>query len=206
MSAPLPDAQRARAALIVQLVRREREAASDRLRMPEPMVISDRRSVDSLHNAGAVDGVVLPLYEAYARSLSRLLPPHGLVLELGCGSAQCVTHFARRRPDARVIGIDLSSEMIRQGSELVRRLGLAANRVRDDAAKRHGVDRFTLISTAEPDLMANDPSRKLMRQIFGCVAEYDKSQLVLKLAAAKVRLRACALSNWPTSCPDPSAE
>jgi DNA invertase Pin-like site-specific DNA recombinase len=47
-----------------------------------------------------------------------------------------------------------------------------------------------LISVAEPDLMANDPTRKLMRQLMGAVAEYDKNQIVLKLRGARLRKRA----------------
>lgn len=34
-----------------------------------------------------------------------------------------------------------------------------------------------------------DPSRKLIRQIFAALAEYDKSMLVLKLRAARTRIR-----------------
>ena len=49
---------------------------------------------------------------------------------------------------------------------------------------------FTLISVAEPDLMATDPTRVLMRQLLGAVAQYDKSQIVLKLAGARMRKRA----------------
>ncbi len=51
---------------------------------------------------------------------------------------------------------------------------------------KHG---FTLISTAEPDLMANDPSRVLMRQLLGAVAQYDKNQIVAKLRGARMRKR-----------------
>ena len=48
-----------------------------------------------------------------------------------------------------------------------------------------------LISTCEgADLLNDDPSRKLIRQIFGAVAEYDKSMTVLKLRAARDRKRA----------------
>lgn len=43
---------------------------------------------------------------------------------------------------------------------------------------------FTLISTCEPDLCSTDPSRVLMRQIFGAIAQYDKSMTVLKLQGA----------------------
>jgi DNA invertase Pin-like site-specific DNA recombinase len=49
---------------------------------------------------------------------------------------------------------------------------------------------FELISAAEPDLMASDPTRVLMRQLLGAVAQYDKSQIVLKLRGARIRKRA----------------
>ena len=49
---------------------------------------------------------------------------------------------------------------------------------------------FTLVSVAEPDLMASDPTRILMRQMMGAVAQYDKSQIVLKLRGARIRKRA----------------
>ena len=48
-----------------------------------------------------------------------------------------------------------------------------------------------LVSAMEgPDLGENDPTRKLIRQVFGAVAEYEKSMLVLKLRAARNRKRA----------------
>jgi len=47
-----------------------------------------------------------------------------------------------------------------------------------------------IISVAEPDLMVDDPSRKLMRQIFGAIAEYDKAMLVMKLRGARQRVKA----------------
>ncbi len=50
---------------------------------------------------------------------------------------------------------------------------------------------FSLVSTTEgPDLCADDPTRKLIRQVFGAIAEYDKSMLVQKLRAARERKRA----------------
>lgn len=48
---------------------------------------------------------------------------------------------------------------------------------------------FELISTCEPDLCSDDPSRKLVRQIFGAIAEYDRAMIVLKLRAARDRKR-----------------
>jgi DNA invertase Pin-like site-specific DNA recombinase len=53
--------------------------------------------------------------------------------------------------------------------------------------RKHG---FNLLSVTEPDLMANDPTRVLMRQLMGTVAQYDKSQIVAKLRGARMRKRA----------------
>lgn len=47
--------------------------------------------------------------------------------------------------------------------------------------------KYTLISAYEPDLCSNDPSRKLMRQVLGAFAEYDRTMIVQKLRAARQR-------------------
>ena len=49
---------------------------------------------------------------------------------------------------------------------------------------------FEIISVMEPDLCSDDPSRKLVRQMFGAIAEYERSMIVLKLRAARQRIRA----------------
>lgn len=49
---------------------------------------------------------------------------------------------------------------------------------------------FEIISVAEPDLCSDDPSRKLVRQVFGAIAEYERAMIVLKLRAARQRIRA----------------
>lgn len=49
---------------------------------------------------------------------------------------------------------------------------------------------FTLLSVEEPDLHATDPTRILMRQLMGAVAQYDKAQIVLKLRGARMRKKA----------------
>ena len=53
--------------------------------------------------------------------------------------------------------------------------------------KKHG---FTLISTMEPDLCSSDPTRVLVRQVFGAIAQYEKSQLVIKLRGSRARMKA----------------
>lgn len=49
---------------------------------------------------------------------------------------------------------------------------------------------YTLISTEEPDLSTNDPSRVLVRQIFGAIAQYERAMIVLKLRGARQRKKA----------------
>jgi DNA invertase Pin-like site-specific DNA recombinase len=50
--------------------------------------------------------------------------------------------------------------------------------------QRRGIN---LVSVHEPDLMAKDPTRILMRQIMGSIAQYDRAMLVLKLRASRDR-------------------
>lgn len=49
---------------------------------------------------------------------------------------------------------------------------------------------FELISVMEPDLCQNDPTRVMMRQIFGAVAQYEKAMIVAKLRGARQRKKA----------------
>jgi DNA invertase Pin-like site-specific DNA recombinase len=49
---------------------------------------------------------------------------------------------------------------------------------------------FDLVSVMEPDLLENDDSRTLMRQIFGAVAQYEKAMIVAKLRVARQRMKA----------------
>jgi DNA invertase Pin-like site-specific DNA recombinase len=53
--------------------------------------------------------------------------------------------------------------------------------------QKHG---YTLLSTCEPDLCSTDPSRVLIRQIFGALAQYDRAMIVLKLRGARQRKKA----------------
>ena len=49
---------------------------------------------------------------------------------------------------------------------------------------------ISLVSTAEPDLGSDEPSRVMMRQIMGAVAQYDKCMIVRKLKGARQRAKA----------------
>jgi DNA invertase Pin-like site-specific DNA recombinase len=49
---------------------------------------------------------------------------------------------------------------------------------------------FNLISVTEPDLLKTDPTRVLMRQIFGAISQYEKNMIVSKLRGARQRMKA----------------
>lgn len=49
---------------------------------------------------------------------------------------------------------------------------------------------FELISVTEPDLLQRDPTRVLMRQVFGAIAQYEKAMIVAKLRGARERVKA----------------
>src|SRR5215472_3206959 len=75
--------------------------------------------------------------------------------------------------------------LIEKLDRLARDLMIQETILRD--LQRRGV---TVISTMEPDLCCDDPSRKLVRQIMGAIAEYERCMIVAKLAGARSRVRA----------------
>jgi len=58
--------------------------------------------------------------------LAREIDPRGrrLVLDLATGTGELALTVARRAPEARIVGVDLSMEMVRYGREKVKRAGL----------------------------------------------------------------------------------
>jgi DNA invertase Pin-like site-specific DNA recombinase len=63
-------------------------------------------------------------------------------------------------------------------------------RVQENLIHQYFKNRYTLVSATEPNLDDGDPNRVFMRQIFGAVHQLDKSNLVLKLRAARQRKKA----------------
>jgi DNA invertase Pin-like site-specific DNA recombinase len=80
-------------------------------------------------------------------------------------------------------GVDLV--LIEKLDRLARELIVQEAIIRD--LRGSGID---LISVAEPDLLVDDPTRKLMRQIMGAISEYEKTMTVMKLRGARLRKKA----------------
>ncbi len=87
------------------------------------------------------------------RLLDGLQPPwNGRILEIGCGTARNLTAVARAHPDARLFGIDISSEMLATARRKIERHGLAdrvrlarGDATRFDPAVLFGVPSFSRI-------------------------------------------------------------
>src|ERR1017187_247480 len=85
------------------------------------------------------------------------------------------------------IGPDCRTVIVERLDRLSRQLITQETCIQDFS--RQGI---TLLSTepAEYDLMASDPGRVLVRQVFGAIAQYDKAMLVVKLRVARARMKA----------------
>jgi hypothetical protein len=62
--------------------------------------------------------------------------------------------------------------------------------VQEDAIADLHRNGFELISVAEPDLRAKNPTRILMRQLLAAVAQNDKGVSVMKMTGTRARKRA----------------
>lgn len=112
-----------RLALFPLIVAREALACGERSRVPEPMVMDEPQGVMEYDHAGAA--LHVPFHHFNALAISRLLPEGGTVIDLGCGSGRLLVRLARGRPDARIVGLDLSERMLETGRRLLEREGLA---------------------------------------------------------------------------------
>lgn len=94
------------------------------------------------------------------------------------------------RPALQEMLVALMSNPVRK--VIVEKLGrLARNLTVQEAMIRDLTQGgFEIISVSEPNLCSNDPSRKRIRRVFGAIAEYEKTMIVLKLKAARQRIRA----------------
>jgi DNA invertase Pin-like site-specific DNA recombinase len=137
---------------------------------------------------GQVDGDGFPrqLAAVYAYAKTNGLTLAKVFREEGVsGTKELENRPALQRLLAAVASRNVSVVLVEKLDRLARDLMIQETILRD--LQRRGV---TLVSTMEPDLCSDDPSRKLVRQIMGCIAEYEKSMIVSKLAGARQRMRA----------------
>jgi hypothetical protein len=114
---------------LLGLAMRDRLARGQRPRVAMPVdhqVMEIDRLVSEYDAGGLPGGSMRPVYEVCASSISRLLPEGGTVIDLGPATGRCAAVLAEHRPDAQIIGIDLSEEMVRRGRDALAAQGLSA--------------------------------------------------------------------------------
>jgi len=138
--------------MLLTMLVRESFSRSRLERRPEPTALmEDSGSVEAFHEQGSAEGPLLPVYHFNALGTSRLVPEGGTVVDLGSGSGQYLAYLAERRPDIRIVGVDLSQAMVALGRRFLERRRLADRvdlRVGDMTDFAAGVpERTDLVST-----------------------------------------------------------
>lgn len=80
---------------------------------------------------------------------------------------------------------DVQTVVIERLDRLARDMGVQEHIMRDLKKRR-----ITLISTVEPDLDSDLPTRVLVRQMLGSIAQYERANIEIKLRHARERQRA----------------
>jgi SAM-dependent methyltransferase len=112
--------------LLVGMLVRESFGRPRLERRPEPTALmEDSASVEAFHEQGSAQGPLLPVYHFNALATSGLVPEGGTVVDLGSGSGQYLAYLAERRPDLRIVGLDLSRAMVALGRRFLERKRLA---------------------------------------------------------------------------------
>jgi SAM-dependent methyltransferase len=110
--------------LMPLIVAREKLARGDRPREVggEPAIMDEPQGVREYDEFGT--GGETGVHTFSARAISRLSPEGGTCVDLGCGSGRLLSRLARGRPDATIIGFDLSEPMLETGRQNLEREGL----------------------------------------------------------------------------------
>lgn len=133
--------------------------------------------------AGQVDGDGFPRQRA---AIDEYAAKHGIVI-VRYFQEQGVSGTLLERPAWQqlmfeAIADDIKVVLVEKLDRLARDLIVQETLIGD--MRKEGIE---LVSTMEPDLCSEDPSRKLIRQVFGAIAEYDRDMVVAKLRAARMR-------------------
>jgi len=111
------------------LALRDRLAREQRSRVPMPVdhqVMELDQLVSEYHAGGRPGGSMRSVYEVCASAISSLLPEGGKVIDLGAATGRVAAVLAEHRPDAQIVALDLSEEMIRAGRSALAAENLSA--------------------------------------------------------------------------------
>jgi site-specific DNA recombinase len=101
-----------------------------------------------------------------------------------CGATDSIDRPAFQEMLLALLGNGVRTVLIERLDRIARDV-VVQESILKDLTKRG----FELISACEPDLCSDDPYRSAMRQMLGVFAELDRKTIVLKLRAARQRVR-----------------
>jgi len=137
---------------------------------------------------GQIDGDGLTRQEKAIRDYAEA---HGIVIERifkeagVSGSLHDRPALAEMMVSLEQNGLGIRTILVEKVDRLARDLMIQEAIINDLQSKG-----FDLISVVEgDDLLSGDPTRKLVRQVLGAIAEYDNTMTVLKLRTARERIR-----------------
>lgn len=102
-----------------------------------------------------------------------------------CGANELDNRPALQELIGELLADGVKTFLIEKLDRLARDLMVQESIIQD--LQRKGIQ---VISTAEPDICSNDPTRVLIRQILGAFFQYERRMIVSKLADARRRIRA----------------
>jgi ubiquinone/menaquinone biosynthesis C-methylase UbiE len=108
--------------------------------------------------------VVAALQEDLHERLVRSVPRGGRLLDVGCGGGQHAVQIAQARPDLQVIGVDISSTMVKRSRALAQRAQVTQRTSFDlgDALElKFGAETFDAVYCAGPLKQVEDKARAL---------------------------------------------
>jgi DNA invertase Pin-like site-specific DNA recombinase len=138
---------------------------------------------------GQIDG---DGFERQENSIREYAKNHGIEL-LKIFWEKGVSGTTEVRPELAKLMVDLEENGHGAKTVIVEKLDRLARDLMVQEAIINDLQKkgFSLISATEgADLLEDNPTRKFIRHVFGAIAEYEKSMIVLKLQAARERKRA----------------
>lgn len=96
----------------VSLSLKQRLCKQELVRKPEMDMVMVDREQDEQFNRDGEEGSLAVLYQLIVDAITKVSPPNGRALDLGCGSAQLLCKIARALPGLNFTGLDLSEHML----------------------------------------------------------------------------------------------
>lgn len=106
---------------LIPTILREKMSTRQVPREPEPSLVMDEpESVSGFTDSGRVDGIMSAAYLFHSARISAVITGRSKIVDLGCGPATQLAQVARLNPEARFLGVDMSSAMLSEAEDHIR--------------------------------------------------------------------------------------